>query len=198
MGLSEVRHTAARWSTSGLASLLAKAGATPNALTVMGCLISVAAAVVVGKEYLLVGGVLVLFSGAFDLLDGPVARASGKATTFGAVLDSVCDRLGEAAVLLGVLVLYLHRDAFWEPVLVYSTLVGSVLVSYIRARAEGLGLACEVGVFTRAERVVVLTLGLFLGEWIDTALPVALGVLTALTFLTVGQRLVHVWRISRD
>lgn len=194
MNLSEVRHVAAECSTGRLASLLVKAGVTANALTLTGLAVSVVAAVVIAREYLLLGGVLVLVSGVFDLLDGPVARARGKTTKFGAVLDSTCDRLGEAAVLLGLLVLYLRQDYFWEPLLIYTTFVGSVLVSYIRARAEGLGLKCEVGVFTRPERVIVLALGLIAAHWADKAVLVTLGILTALTLVTVMQRIVHTYR----
>jgi len=158
----------------------------------MGFLWSVAAAVVIAKDYLLLGGGLVLLSGAFDLFDGPLARAKGQSTKFGAILDSTFDRLGEAAVLLGLLILYLGQHSFREPLLIYITFVGSVLVSYIRARAEGLGIKCEVGIFTRAERIIVLTLGLILGHWIDGAVFIALCILATLTLVTVIQRLIYI------
>lgn len=162
----------------------------------MGFLVSVAAAVVIAKDYLLLGGGLVLLSGAFDLFDGPLARAKGQSTRFGAILDSTFDRLGEAAILLGLLILYLGQDAFREPLLIYITFVSSVLVSYIRARAEGLGMKCEVGIFTRAERIVVLALGLILAHWIDMAVLVALYVLAALASVTVIQRLIYMQQRS--
>jgi CDP-diacylglycerol--glycerol-3-phosphate 3-phosphatidyltransferase len=193
VNLSEVRHTAAEYSTARLVNVIRKTRVTPNILTLIGLAVSgVAGAMIALVDYLLLGGVLVLVSGVFDLLDGPLARATGQTTRFGAVLDSTCDRLGEAAVLLGLLVLYLDHHSFWEPILIYTTLVTSVLVSYVRARAEGLGLKCEVGIFTRAERVAVLALGLMVGYWIDKAVLVSLCVLTAFALVTVIQRLVHI------
>jgi CDP-diacylglycerol---glycerol-3-phosphate 3-phosphatidyltransferase len=192
VNLSEVRHTAAEYSTARLVNVIRKTRVTPNILTLIGLAVSGVAGAMIGLDYLLLGGVLVLVSGVFDLLDGPLARATGQTTRFGAVLDSTCDRLGEAAVLLGLLVLYLDHHSFWEPILIYTTLVTSVLVSYVRARAEGLGLKCEVGIFTRAERVAVLALGLMVGYWIDKAVLVSLCVLTAFALVTVIQRLVHI------
>ena len=192
VNLSEVRHTAAEYSTARLVNVIRKTRVTPNILTLIGLAVSGVAGAMIALDYLLLGGVLVLVSGIFDLLDGPLARATGQTTRFGAVLDSTCDRLGEAAVLLGLLVLYLDHHSFWEPILIYTTLVTSVLVSYVRARAEGLGLKCEVGIFTRAERVAVLALGLMVGYWIDKAVLVSLCVLTAFALVTVIQRLVHI------
>ena len=192
ISLSEVRHMAAERSTAPLVRVICLTRLTPNILTLMGFLVSVAAAVMIAKAWLLLGGGLVLLSGAFDLLDGPLARATGQSTKFGAILDSTCDRLGEAAVLLGLLVLYLDRNSAWEPVLIYITFVCSVLVSYVKARAEGLGIKCEVGIFTRAERVIVLALGLLIGHWMDKAVPIALGILAALALVTVMQRLIYI------
>ncbi len=194
VNLSNVRHTAAEYSTARLVNVIGRTKVTPNALTLMGLAGSVAAGVVIAREYLLLGGVLVLLSGVFDLFDGPLARAKGQTTRFGAVLDSTSDRIGEASVLLGLLILYLNRTSFWEPLLIFTTFVGSVLVSYVRARAEGLGIKCEVGIFTRAERVVALALGIILGHWFDKAVLVTLSVLTALAVITVIQRLVHIRR----
>jgi len=191
MNLSEARHLAAERSTVRLVNVLRRTRVTPNALTLMGFAASGAAAAVIAKEYLLVGGLLVLLSGAFDLFDGPLARAKGQSTRFGAIVDSTCDRLGEAAVLLGLLIVYVNKDATWEPLLIYTTFVGSVLVSYVRARAEALGMKCEVGIFTRAERVVLLALGLILTHWMDKAMLVILCILTAFTLITVLQRLIY-------
>ncbi|OGO04156.1 MAG: hypothetical protein A2Y91_02470 [Chloroflexi bacterium RBG_13_54_8] len=198
MNLSEVRHHAAERSTFWLINLLCRTGVTPNTLTLIGLAVSGAAAAVIAKEYWVWGGVLVLLSGAFDLLDGPLARAKGQTTKFGALLDSVCDRLGEAAVLLGLLIVYINKDVTWEPLLIYTAFVGSVLVSYLKARAEGLGIECEVGLFTRAERVIALALGLILTQWIDKAMLVILCILTGLTFVTVLQRLIHVRRANQS
>jgi len=195
--VADWRHKLADRFTTPTARVLSKTGVTPNTLTVMGFLVSVAAAVLIAKGYFLAGGLVVLFAGAFDLLDGPVARATGKTSKFGAFLDSTLDRLSEAAVLAGILAYYAYHGGTWESLLAYGCFVGSVMVSYSRARAEGLGVKCEVGVFTRAERVVVMSIGLMFGQRYDLAIPIMLGIITALAFVTVIQRLVHVQRTEK-
>jgi len=196
-GLSEMRHRLADRLTPPAVRIISRTGVSPNGLTVIGFLVSAGAAAALGWGYFVVGGVLVLLAGAFDMLDGPLARAQGRATTFGAMLDSSLDRLSEAAVLLGVLVYFVYHEGTWEIWLPYVTFVGSVMVSYLRARAEGLGLKCEVGLFTRAERVVVLAVGLIIGQWLELAVAVAMSLLAALAFVTVGQRLLHVRQLTR-
>lgn len=191
------RHNLAERFTTPAARVLSKTGVTPNTLTVMGFLVSVAAGVLIATEYFVVGGLVTLFAGAFDLLDGPVARATGKTTKFGGFLDSILDRLSEAAVIAGILAYYAFNEGTWESLLAFGCFVGSVMVSYLRARAEGLGIKCEVGVFTRAERVIVMSIGLILGQWFDLAIPIMLGIITALAFVTVLQRLIHVQRTEK-
>ena len=111
------------------------------------------------------------------------------ARTLGALLDSTLDRVSEGAVLLGVLVHVARQDALQETILVFLVLGGSFLVSYVKARAEGLGLSCNVGFFTRPERVLLLAVALLVGH-----LLVPLYLLVILSFLTAGQRFLHVWR----
>jgi CDP-diacylglycerol--glycerol-3-phosphate 3-phosphatidyltransferase len=192
------RHKLAERFTTPAARVLSKTGVTPNTLTVMGFLVSVAAGVLIATEYFLAGGLVVLFAGAFDLLDGPVARITGRTTKFGGFLDSALDRLSEAAVLAGILAYYAFNDGTWESLLAFGCFVGSVMVSYLRARAEGLGIKCEVGIFTRAERVVLMSAGLMFGQWFDLAIPIMLGIVTALAFVTVLQRLIHVQRTEKS
>ena len=192
------RHKLAERFTTPTARILSKTGVTPNTLTVMGFLVSVAAGVLIAKEYFLVGGLVTLFAGAFDLLDGPLARATGKTSKFGGFLDSTLDRLSEAAVLAGILAYYAFNDGTWESLLAFGCFVGSVMVSYLRARAEGLGVKCEVGIFTRVERVIVMSIGLMFGQWHDLAIPVMLGIITVLAFFTVAQRLIHVQRTEKS
>jgi CDP-diacylglycerol--glycerol-3-phosphate 3-phosphatidyltransferase len=193
------RHKLADRFTTPTAKGLAKTGVTPNTLTVMGFLVSVAAGVLIAKEYFLAGGLVVLFAGAFDLLDGPVARVTGKTSKFGGFLDSTLDRLSEAAVLAGILAYYtFFEKGTWEPLLAYGCFVGSVMVSYLRARAESLGVKCEVGIFTRSERVIVMSIGLMVGQWWHLAIPIMLGIITILAFFTVLQRLIHVQRTEKS
>jgi len=148
--------------------------------------------VVVATGDFLAGGLLVLFSGLFDLLDGAVARHTGKVTKFGALFDSTVDRITEGALFFALAWYYLPQGKSLEVLLAFLAMVGSFLISYIRARAEGLGIECKVGVFTRAERMAILVLGLLFNQMF-----IALLLLAVLTFVTVVERMVHVWRESR-
>jgi CDP-diacylglycerol--glycerol-3-phosphate 3-phosphatidyltransferase len=190
--LSRIRGLVAHRFVQPAAQRLAKTGLTPNTLTVLGFLVSAAAGGLIATDYLLIGGLVVLFAGLFDLLDGALARAKGQATRFGALLDSTLDRLSEAALLFGLLVLYARQDSTQGILLSGAVLVGSLLVSYVRARAEGLGLKCEVGLFTRPERVIVLASALMLDQVL-----VALWIMAVLTYVTVAQRFLHVWQQTK-
>ena len=194
--LSEVRKALAYRFTEPVVRLLSRTPITPNAITWFGFLLTVGAAALIIKGHLLAAGFVVLIAGFFDILDGALARRTNQATRFGAVLDSTLDRLSEAVLLLGILVLYAREQSITGILLVSVALIGSLLVSYIRARAEALGLECQVGLFTRAERVIVLVLGLLLYQ-IDNALIIVLAIIAAFSFFTAGQRLVYVWRQTK-
>jgi CDP-diacylglycerol--glycerol-3-phosphate 3-phosphatidyltransferase len=159
-------------------------GITPNMITVAGLIGSIAAGVAIANEQLILGGILVLVFGGLDMFDGAVARATGRATPFGALFDSVLDRMGEAVVLGGILIYELDRGNKEEAILAFAAVVGSILVSYVRARAEGLGLTMTSGLFTRPERIVVTGAALILG-----LLRPALWILAIVTLLTVVQRI---------
>ena len=169
-------------------------GLSPNTVTLLGLLIAGASAYLLSAGYLLAGGGTLLVAGVFDLFDGALARATGKASRGGALVDSVADRVSEAIVLLGILLFYLDRSSTTGAVLVFLTLAGSVMVSYVRARAEGLGVDCKVGLMTRPERIMALGIGTMVGHWWLTALTVALGGVAALALITSAQRVVHVLR----
>jgi CDP-diacylglycerol--glycerol-3-phosphate 3-phosphatidyltransferase len=163
---------------------LAATGVTPNAISAAGFLGNVIAAVLVASGALAAGGVVVLFASALDMLDGGLARATGRATPFGGVLDSTLDRLSEAVVLFGISWYAIERGLRTEVLLAFAAVVGSLMVSYIRARVEGAGGRLLDGVFTRSERVVVTGLALITG-WL---LP-GLWILAAVSTLTALQRL---------
>jgi len=194
--LSGVRKTLAHYLTQPVLGFLARTGITPSAITWCGFLVTVGAAALIITEHLFAAGFVVLFAGFFDLLDGALARHTNRVTRFGALLDSTLDRLAEAVLLVGILVLYAREQSLTPILLVCVALVGSLLVSYIRARAEALGLECQVGLFTRPERVVVLALGLLLNQVFD-ALIIALAIIVVLSFFTVGQRLIYVWQQTK-
>jgi len=192
MNLQEIRRNLACRITDPVVGVLSKSGVTPNTLTLINLSLNIAAAYFIATGHFIIGGVLILGSGLFDLLDGALARFSKQTTKFGAVLDSTVDRISEAATLCGLLVWYVAQEgATLEIVLVLVVLVGSFLVSYIRARAEGLGWQCQVGLFTRAERVIVLALGLLVSGVSIHSVFVALCVLAVFVLVTIVQRLVH-------
>lgn len=190
--LNDFRKTLASRITEPLLPLLTRIGLTPDILTWIGLVINILAAAMVATGHLIIGGMLVLFSGLFDILDGALARFTDTSTKLGAVLDSTFDRLSEAFILFGILILYVKGVHTLEILLIFGVMLGSFLTSYIRARAEGLGIECKTGLFTRAERVIILALGLLLNQ-----ILIVLIVLAAFTFITVIQRLVHVWQTTR-
>jgi len=194
--ISRLKPTVGKVLSETPARLLTKAHLTPNSLTFIGLLFNVFTAWVLAIGELFIGGFLVLFSGWFDMLDGAMARMTGKATRFGAFFDSSIDRLSEAALFLGLLIFYADGDHDIEVVLIYVAIIASIMVSYTRARAEGLGLKGEVGLLARPERVVILTLGLFLSE-VSWALTVALWILSVGASLTALRRIIYVWQQSK-
>ncbi len=189
LSLWQLRKTLAERLTEPTIRFLARTSITPSTVTWLGFIVAVVAAALIAGGNLVAAGVLVLVAGSLDMLDGALARGTGRVTRFGAILDSTLDRLSEAALLIGILVLFAAEARLAAVLLVGITLTGSQLVSYIRARAEALGLEARVGLFTRPERVIVLALGLLLNQ-----LVIALVVITVLSFFTVGQRLVYVRR----
>jgi len=197
VNLSQVSKAASGYLTEPVVRLLARTSITPNIITWFGLVLAVGASVLITTGHLLVAGLVVLLAGFFDLLDGALARYTNRATRFGAVLDSTLDRLSEGVLLLGVMSLYAQEMETIGILLAGTALLASMSVSYVRARAEAMGIECLVGLFTRAGRVVVLALGLLLSPLFDNALIIALAHIVGLSFLTVGQRLVYAWRQTK-
>ena len=198
MTLAEFRKIAARQITEPLMATIKRSRLKPNTLTWTGLAISIIAAGTIATNHLLISGFLVLLSGLFDILDGALARLTNQTSRFGALLDSTFDRISEAVLLLGLLALYVRSGGTLEMILIFLALVGSFLTSYVRARAEGLGIDCPVGLFTRAERVIILALGLVLNQFYKFSILIALLVLVILGFVTVGQRLFYVWQKAKS
>ncbi len=196
--LQGIRRALGRYFTDPIVTVLQKTQITPNIVTCLGLLITIAAAVLIALEHPFAAGFVVLFGGLFDMLDGALARRTNNVTKFGGVLDSTLDRLSEAVVLVGIAILYANRHSTWGVALAGITMISSQLVSYIRAKAEALNIDCEIGIFTRPERVVVLSLGLLLSKF-DNVLFIALAIIAVLSFFTAGQRLFFVWeKIKSD
>jgi CDP-diacylglycerol---glycerol-3-phosphate 3-phosphatidyltransferase len=200
-----VLHRVKQGYTTGARSLasrsivgLARTRVTPNALTTAGVSLCIAAAVLVYFEYRsellfywLAAFVFVVGS-VLDILDGALARAGGKTTPFGSFLDSTTDRVGEGAMLGAIALIFSRHGNEIALAATVAAIAGSFLVSYTRAKAEGLGLRGDVGLGSRAERVVVITAGLVLAPW--GLLQWAIYLLTATAWLTVVQRILHVRR----
>ena len=170
-----------------VAGLIARTGLTPNALTLVGFLGMAVAGVLCASGSFFAAGIVVAASCVFDALDGALARASGAASPFGAFLDSFLDRYAEALVYAGILAHYAIVGPAWGVGAAFFAAIGSLMVSYARARAEGLGVACRVGLFARPERIAVIIVGLVTGF----VLP-ALVVLAVATNATAARRLLHV------
>lgn len=166
---------------------------SPNQITVVGAALNVVAAVLLAQERLLIAGVVFVVASCFDMLDGALARLAQKVTPFGSFLDSTLDRASEGAILVAVAYVFARQGHPVDVVFVMIALLGSLLVSYTRARAEALGLECKVGLMSRPERVVLIAIGLFFN-----VLPYVIYILAALTTFTVVQRVVHTYRELRS
>lgn len=167
---------------------------TPNVLTTLGLLLTATAAWLVGSDALVLGGWVLVLGGAMDMLDGAVARATGRSTPFGGFYDSVTDRVSDGLILAGIA--FLVRDQPRLFVLALVALVAAEVTSYVRAKAEAIDLDCSVGVMERAERALLLMVGLVFHRWVFE--PV-LWLLAVGGTVTIVQRVHHVWcQIDRD
>jgi CDP-diacylglycerol---glycerol-3-phosphate 3-phosphatidyltransferase len=184
---------------------LARLGVSPNLLTSIGLLLSLVTALVIAQGYLFIGGLLVLCAGIFDMFDGAMARVRNAATTFGAFLDSTLDRYSESIILFGLLWYTLQHPGLqdllwpapheqtWMITLIFVSVVGSLMVSYTKARAEGLGIECKSGLLARPERVIILAIGLLSNTSIW-----ALAILAVFSNITALERMISVWRSTRQ
>jgi CDP-diacylglycerol---glycerol-3-phosphate 3-phosphatidyltransferase len=183
--------------------VVGKTGVSPNTLTIFGFCINFGVAWLISQGHFIYGGILILVAGIFDLLDGAVARMMGKVSKFGALLDSTLDRYSEGVVLFGLLWYYASRQNVTyktECLLIFATIVGSILVSYVRARAEGLDLDAEVGIFRRTMRIGILSLGLVVSaipHQQDKVMLYTLWILAIGTNFTAAHRLAYVWFKTR-
>ncbi len=193
LGREQLRGAVRSYFEEPGARLFRAVGFSPNAITVLGFAVCVASAYLVGSGWLVWGGVVFLTGGILDLFDGALARLTGQASPFGALLDSVFDRLGEAALFVGLGVYALrgeHTDEYraWFIVALLLALIFSQGVSYLRARGEGLGVFTRAGLMTRTERVAILGIGLILG-WIPWLLIGILVAIAAVSCFTLFQRM---------
>lgn len=199
------------WIINPLVKGMVHIGITPNFITTMGFVLNVAAAILLvyaslnhphELSYLGWAGAIILFAGLFDMMDGRVARVGSMSSTFGALYDSVLDRYSELVTLFGISVWLSNAGYVWGSIITYVALIGSIMVSYVRARAEGLNIECKVGLMQRPERVVLTAAGLiFTGIFADKEsfdpvliLIVPLFLIAVLANLTAFWRIIHCYR----
>lgn len=176
-----------------VAGALLRAHVRPNQLTVLGLGVSCLAAGAFSQEWLRAGALLLAVAGLFDFFDGALARLSGQESCFGAFLDSVVDRYSDVVVLLGIAVLYHRNGDRLGGAAALATLLGTVMVSYTKARAQSIGVQCEIGLMERPERII----GLVVGGLFQILGPVML-VLAVLTNVTALQRIFYTRRMARS
>ncbi len=189
-----LREKLSRWFEEPASAALDKLGVTPNMATLTGTVISVGAGAAAADGRWILAGILVILGATFDMLDGGIARRTGQVSRRGALLDSVMDRVAEGALLLGLLVYYTRSNTFDQTLalLTFIAFAGSMMVSYVRARAEGLGMKGTAGFATRPERVVVISVALLLSEpgW-------GLWILAVATPLSALYRFWAEWRSAK-
>ena len=178
-----------KWVLDSLVVWLSNLRINPNVLTLIGLLINIFAMILFAKGIFLWAGLVILFAGIFDIVDREVARRTARVTKFGAFFDSVIDRYSDLLLLLGLIIWYAKINRIFYVGLTGLVLIGSVLTSYTRARAESLIPACKVGFLERPERVVLLIIGSLFNR-----MPAVLWVMAILSNWTVSQRIWYTWR----
>jgi CDP-diacylglycerol--glycerol-3-phosphate 3-phosphatidyltransferase len=168
-------------------------GFTPNILTFIGFVVNLVAAYLFAYGYFRWAACVIILAGLFDMLDGRVARVTHRVTPFGGFLDSVLDRYSDLSLLIGLLVFYGRINRFWYVTLVAVGMIGSVMVSYTRARAENLIPSCKVGFLERPERVVLFIIGALFDRMASV-----LWIIAVLSNITVIHRVVHTWQQARN
>ena len=187
--LTDMARNYGRGIVDPIARLMNWAGVSPNAITLIGFTCTSAVAAVLAQGHVRLAGLLLIPASGLDAIDGTLARMMNRATRFGAFLDSTMDRYSETVLLMGALIYFQSQGASTEVILCCATLVGSQMVSYARARAQGIGVDVKDGLLTRFERTLVLIAGLIFNE-----LTITLWVLAVFTNLTALQRIWLVWR----
>lgn len=191
---------------NGIVRAIVRFNPDPNFLTLIGLCINIFAACLYGFGEFFYAGLVMIFANIFDMLDGRVARLTGRVTKFGAFLDSSLDRLSDMVVFLGIIIFY-ARDTQYHSTLYASltgaALIGSVMISYTSARAESILPKMDVGFFRRPERVVLLIIGSLTvwpnsTHWALNKMPATIWLMTVMSYWTFGQRLHDTWRLTRE
>ncbi|MDX1521944.1 MAG: CDP-alcohol phosphatidyltransferase family protein, partial [Anaerolineae bacterium] len=182
--LSDLARKYSRSFLEPIARFISQTGVTPNVITITGFILMIGVALVLAQGNFFLGGWLIIAAAIFDALDGTLARMMGRTSRFGAFLDSTLDRFSEAVIFLGIFIHLSGQNQQLELILIYATVVGSLMVSYARARAEGIGVPLKDGLFTRFERILLLVIGLIFG-----LMTLTLWLLAIFSNLTAIQRM---------
>jgi CDP-diacylglycerol--glycerol-3-phosphate 3-phosphatidyltransferase len=166
----------------------------PNTFTVWGLIITLISIIFFIRGDLILAGILILIGGICDIIDGKVARESGQVSRFGALFDSSIDRYSEVFMFFGVATFFVRADDYLTSVVVFIALGGSTMVSYVRARAEGLGFECKVGLFQRPERIVFLGIGSIIGVF---ALKIAIWIVAIMANITAIHRIIYIYKLDQ-
>jgi CDP-diacylglycerol--glycerol-3-phosphate 3-phosphatidyltransferase len=188
---SDIARKYSRILLEPIARFISQTGLSPNVITIIGFVLMIGVAIVLAQGYFFLGGWLIIAAVLFDAVDGTLARMMGRTSRFGAFLDSTLDRFSEAVIFLGIFIHLSGENEKVALILIYATVVGSLMVSYARARAEGIGIPLKEGLFTRFERILLLVIGL-----ISNQLTLILWLLAIFSNLTAVQRMYLVWRIT--
>jgi CDP-diacylglycerol--glycerol-3-phosphate 3-phosphatidyltransferase len=188
---SDIARKYSRILLEPIARFISQTGLSPNVITIIGFVLMIGVAIVLAQGYFFLGCWLIIAAVLFDAVDGTLARMMGRTSRFGAFLDSTLDRFSEAVIFLGIFIHLSGENEKVALILIYATVVGSLMVSYARARAEGIGIPLKDGLFTRFERILLLVIGL-----ISNQLTLILWLLAIFSNLTAVQRMYLVWRIT--
>jgi len=174
---------------SSIIPLLAKGKISPNTLTIIGFIFSLITMVLISQGYLLISGILIIFSSIFDLLDGALARYSNNTTNFGKFFDAVIDRLSEIAIYVGLFI-YFNNDSS-SLLIIFLSAISNQMVSYIKTKYESIGIEGDVGIFTRPERIVTLSLALIIGSFYLYVFYIFMYISILLALISIMQRIFY-------
>jgi len=189
---NRIGHQLDPWLYKALSKVFGK-NANPNSFTILGFIATLIASLLILAELWVAAGLMIILSGLFDLFDGVVARKLGRVTLLGGFLDSVLDRYSDLLLLLALLIHYLKNGNSALVILTFVVAIGTVLIPYVRAKAESIQIPCAVGLMERAERIILLSAGA-LFQWME---PI-LWILAILTHFTVFHRIYYVWKKLRS
>ena len=174
---------------SSLIPLLSKMKISPNTLTIFGFIFSLITMILISQGYLLISGILIIFSSMFDLLDGALARYTGNTTNFGKFFDAVIDRLSEIAIYVGLFIYFMNDSN--SLLIIFISTISNQLVSYIKTKYESIGIEGDVGIFTRPERIITLSLALIIGSFYLYIFYIFMYISILLALISIMQRIFY-------